>query len=154
MDTVKYCPVCGEVYCFLVTLKDKSICGNCKSTLIDTGKTLEQYYTELNTREPENVQKYIREKYIYIDENKLFDPIKENKRLKEIMELEDAIKKAQNYKQQIQKNTNTPRCPTCGSTNVEKISGVSKFGKAALFGIFSVGTLTKTFRCKNCGMKF
>lgn len=49
---------------------------------------------------------------------------------------------------------NIPSCPTCGSTDIEKISGTNKVGKAFLFGLFSVGTLTKTYHCKNCGYKW
>ena len=152
MDHVKYCPVCGFVYCYLVTLKNKDQCRECHSSLIDTGKTLQEFFTELNTKEPEYVQKYIGQKYIYIKDNKLYDPIKENIRLKKDMEYSEYVKTTSEQKQ-IEIN-NIPHCPTCGSTNVEKISGANKVGKAALFGIFSVGTLTKTYRCKNCGYKW
>lgn len=46
------------------------------------------------------------------------------------------------------------KCPTCGSTNVKKISGASKVGSAVAFGVFSLGKLSKTFECKNCGYKW
>jgi len=46
---------------------------------------------------------------------------------------------------------NVPKCPTCGSTKIEKISATSKVGKAVLFGIFAAGAISKTFKCKNCG---
>ena len=46
---------------------------------------------------------------------------------------------------------NIPKCPTCGSTNVEKISAGSKVGKAVLFGILAAGAISKTYKCKNCG---
>ena len=151
MDHVKYCPVCGFVYCYLVTLRNKNQCRECHSNLIDTGKTLQEFYTELNTKEPEYVQKYIGQKYIYIKENKLYDPIKENIRLKEDMKYSEYVKTLE--QKQIE-TSNIPHCPTCGSTNIEKISGVNKVGSAALFGVFSLGHISKTFRCKNCGMKF
>ena len=51
----------------------------------------------------------------------------------------------------ISPNTNVPKCPTCGSTHIEKISASSKVGKAVLFGIFAAGAISKTFKCKNCG---
>ncbi len=47
--------------------------------------------------------------------------------------------------------SNVPKCPTCGSTNIEKISATSKVGKAVLFGIFAAGAISKTFKCNNCG---
>lgn len=48
-------------------------------------------------------------------------------------------------------DTNIPKCPTCGSRDVEKISGESKVGKAILFGVFALGAIGKTYKCNNCG---
>lgn len=46
-----------------------------------------------------------------------------------------------------------PKCPTCASTNIEKISGADKVVGAALFGLFSK-TAHSQFKCKNCGYKW
>ena len=43
-----------------------------------------------------------------------------------------------------------PRCPTCGSDDVGRISGSDKVGSALLVGIYSMGTLTKNYQCNNC----
>ena len=43
-----------------------------------------------------------------------------------------------------------PRCPTCGSTNVEKISLKSKAGKVLLVGVFAIGRVAKSYKCNNC----
>ena len=48
---------------------------------------------------------------------------------------------------------NTPKCPTCGSTNVEKISTAKKAFGFAMVGLFS-SNLGKTMHCKNCGYKW
>ena len=48
----------------------------------------------------------------------------------------------------------TPRCPTCNSTRIEKISASDKAGSALLFGVFSIGQISKTFRCRDCGYKW
>ena len=45
---------------------------------------------------------------------------------------------------------NTPKCPTCGSTNIEKIGGMERAGSIAMWGIFSK-KINKTFKCKKCG---
>lgn len=50
-------------------------------------------------------------------------------------------------------NNNIPKCPTCGSTNLERISLSSKVVSTALFGLFSTKR-HKTFRCKNCGYEW
>lgn len=52
-----------------------------------------------------------------------------------------------------QTQSNTPRCPTCGSTNVEKISVGKKVVGGAMFGLFS-SNVRKTMCCKNCGYKW
>ncbi|MBU5311059.1 hypothetical protein KQI38_03400 [Tissierella carlieri] len=41
-------------------------------------------------------------------------------------------------------------CPNCRSTNVKKISGTSKVGSAVMFGVFSMGKITKSYECKSC----
>ena len=48
---------------------------------------------------------------------------------------------------------NIPKCPTCGSTNVEKISTAKKAFGFALVGLFS-SNLGKTMHCRNCGYKW
>jgi len=48
---------------------------------------------------------------------------------------------------------NIPKCPTCQSPNVEKISLSSKVVGGALFGLFS-SNVRKTMHCKNCGYKW
>lgn len=51
------------------------------------------------------------------------------------------------------KETNIPKCPTCGSTNIEKISSLNKAAGAVMFGLFSK-TAKSQFKCKNCGYKW
>lgn len=46
-----------------------------------------------------------------------------------------------------------PHCPTCNSTNLEKISTASKFIGFATVGVFS-NSFGKTFHCKNCGYRW
>ena len=48
---------------------------------------------------------------------------------------------------------NAPKCPTCGSINIEKISTASKVVGASLFGLFS-NTARSQYKCKNCGYKW
>lgn len=52
--------------------------------------------------------------------------------------------------QQQQQQSSIPHCPTCGSTNLKKISGLSKAGSVALWGIFAAGRTSKTWHCNNC----
>lgn len=54
---------------------------------------------------------------------------------------------------QAQEWLNKPKCPTCGSTNVEKISFGKKAVGGALFGLLS-SDVRKSMHCKNCGYKW
>ena len=49
---------------------------------------------------------------------------------------------------------NGVRCPSCGKENAYKITVSNKVGSAALFGVFSIGHLSKTFKCDSCGYKW
>lgn len=48
----------------------------------------------------------------------------------------------------------TITCPYCKSTNTKNISGLSKAGSVALFGIFALGKTTKQWHCNSCGSDF
>ena len=48
---------------------------------------------------------------------------------------------------------NIPKCPTCGSTNIKRISGTKRWLTTGLFGLAS-SDIGKTMVCKNCGYKF
>ena len=54
---------------------------------------------------------------------------------------------------QAQEWLNKPKCPTCGSTNVEKISFGKKAVGGAMFGLLS-SDVRKSMHCKNCGYKW
>lgn len=47
-----------------------------------------------------------------------------------------------------------PKCPTCGSTALEKIGTTSKVMPLLLFGFYGAGNITKSFKCKSCGYKW
>ncbi|MEE1447534.1 hypothetical protein [Faecalibacillus intestinalis] len=59
----------------------------------------------------------------------------------------------QEYLQQRSHQPNVPHCPTCGSTNVQKISGMSRWLSVGLFGIGSK-KVGKQWHCKSCGSDF
>ena len=49
--------------------------------------------------------------------------------------------------------TPIPKCPTCGSTRIEKISTASKAVGFAMVGVFS-SNFGKTMHCLQCGYKW
>ena len=76
------------------------------------------------------------------DSKKLYDYIIENHAIPESFECEIIINQS-----------NQPQCPTCGSTNIEKISVSKKAFGGFLFGVFS-SDVRNTMHCKNCGAKW
>lgn len=53
-----------------------------------------------------------------------------------------------------QEESNQIRCPYCKSTNIKKITGLSKAGSVALWGIFAAGKVSKNYHCNNCHSDF
>lgn len=49
---------------------------------------------------------------------------------------------------------NNAECPYCHSKNTKKISGLSKAGSVALWGVFAVGKVSKQWHCNNCKSDF
>lgn len=90
------------------------------------------------------------------------DFLDESIALKDIKALYDIIKltgKAPNeynceFSQKIMPlNLNIPKCPTCDSTNIRKISTTAKAVNTVAFGL--LGTKRhKTFRCNDCGYEW
>lgn len=79
----------------------------------------------------------------------------------ELKRIDDEIKSSLTPQQIAHANAiarewqNKPKCPICGSTNINKITLGSRAVKTAVFGI--VGTVDdagKTYKCGNCGSKF
>lgn len=57
--------------------------------------------------------------------------------------------KTQVNQQSQQQENNTPKCPTCSSTNIRLISATSKISNTVMFGL--LGTKRhKTYHCNNC----
>ena len=54
---------------------------------------------------------------------------------------------------ELERLKNMPKCPTCASTDLRKISTMSKIADTAMFGL--LGTKRhKTFHCNHCGYEW
>lgn len=76
--------------------------------------------------------------------------VRDKKRNLQTFEREKRIEAAK----QETKIDNQIKCPNCKSSNVKKISGLSKAGSVALFGIFSISKVSKTYECKSCSYRW
>lgn len=59
-----------------------------------------------------------------------------------------------NWAAQKQMEQNIPKCPYCSSTDLKKISGLSKAGSVALWGVFAMGKVSKQWHCNSCKSDF
>lgn len=71
-----------------------------------------------------------------------------NQKKEDFSKLKQDISTSNNYKEKC-----IPKCPTCGSTNIEKISVSKKMKGSFLFGFLS-SDVRNTMHCKNCGYKW
>lgn len=85
-------------------------------------------------------------------ENEAIEVIEDITHMKKLQSEKVVVNNFQNNRQE-NSNKYVPKCPTCGSTNIEKISVGSKIVGAGLFGLFSK-TARSQFRCNNCGYKW
>lgn len=76
------------------------------------------------------------------DSKKLYDYIIENNAIPESFECEIIINQS-----------NQPKCPTCGSVNIRKISATKKAASIIGLGILS-NNIGKTYQCLNCKYKW
>lgn len=133
MGVYYYCPYCGTAQ-----LKNALFCNHCRTTTdMIPSKLDSEYYRQ------KSVQKY--GDYTHWKEF-LLSEAKENP-------LFDENKLINPPQPQTKTQPNTPKCPTCNSTNIKKISSLSRAAHGYAFGLFSK-TARSQFECENCGMKF
>ena len=85
---------------------------------------------------------------------KAINKLEDNKKERAIQDAERAKRKQEEQRmQEYLRKSNTPHCPTCGSTNVQKISGMKRWLSVGLFGLAS-SDVGKTMVCKKCGYKW
>lgn len=138
MSFYRYCPKCGDITC---SQKEEK-CDFCNESYITTDYEWSSGGSE---------RKKILEEYV--KPNPLFDEELYNLRVgKEKRQQQATLNQMRMEKQQAQR-ANVPKCPTCGSTNVEKISTAKKAFGFAMVGLFS-SNLGKTMHCRNCGYKW
>lgn len=134
---LSYCPKCGYQGIY-ETGKEK--CPFCGTKELPTQYEWDKWLLE--DAYPSNLEEIIFNDYIKNNPN--FDEdmcrCRENK--------EKLLQQASLDKQI--KQPNTPKCPICQSTDVQKLSTMSKVLGVGLLG-FASKTVGKTYKCNNCG---
>ena len=137
---IRYCKKCGHIEMWQKELYP--VCQYCNYELTDTEYIL-QDVLERGGIKPE-IRKAIFEKYIKNSSTYSEEAVKD----RENKEGRERINLPSSYTPK-----NTPKCPTCGSTNIEKISATKKAVGFVAVGIFS-SNFGKTMHCKQCGYKW
>lgn len=140
MGLYRYCPKCGYITCS----QKGERCNFCNEPYAITA-----YEWDLN--DDRNMYKIILEEYV--KPNPLFDEELYNLRVGKEKRQQQATHNQMLMEKQQAQRANVPKCPTCGSTNVEKISTAKKAFGFAMVGLFS-SNLGKTMHCRNCGYKW
>ena len=144
------CPKCAR--CISNDWAIKLKCEYCKTPLIQTDISMK----EMNSFRHTHKDREINERFVKLAQElgrNQFDQNAYEYRLQE-EDREIAIFLHTNTTLNSQsQQSNQPKCPTCGSTNIEKISTAKKAAGGFMFGLFSK-TARSQFMCKDCGYKW
>ena len=147
---MKICPKCRGLY-----FDQDQQCDNCKIELLDKddfNTTLGEYYQMNHSQRVANRYKPQYEIVCKYQFPEIYE-YNEQKSQQEYKALQRKSQQKMIEKEQIEKQQNTPKCPTCGSTNVHPISTAKKATGFVLAGVFS-SNFGKTMECKQCGYKW
>jgi len=147
LSNLTYCEKCGYIGSSLFWNTHENGCFSCRAK--ETTKAIPEEYLSItgNTIE-ENLKIEFIERLIKSSPN--FD--------QESWDRREAFKEIQKHNNELLENdkvkqANVPKCPTCQSINLKKITVTSKAMNTALFGLF--GTKRhKTFNCNSCGYEW
>ena len=135
---------------FFTDLEETNCCPHCNSQLEMSDITYENYKSMPKVKKCKNCKRKYPKIFIKCPKcnQQLIKLSTENKQLdKQVNEIRKEIQEHQ------EKQQNIPKCPTCGSTNIEKISTTKKAVGFVAVGIFS-SNFGKTMHCKQCGYKW
>lgn len=132
---MKICPKCRGYH-----FDDEDMCADCKIKLMDK-QDFTKIICALDKMTPEERRK--------VAHSAPYDNICKYHFSNEYGHIEKTSKTHKNGTSNPTENINIPRCPTCGSTNVEPISHLRKLGGLLTIGLASK-SVGKTYRCLDC----
>lgn len=147
---MKICPKCRGLY-----FDQDQQCDNCKIELYDKNLFAEIENELYKMGETERKKHRFEERYQIICKYQYPYEYEynEQKSQQEYEELQRRVQQKMIEKERIEKQQNTPKCPTCGSTNVHPISSGKKAIGFLTVGIFS-SSFGKSYECDNCKYKW
>lgn len=148
MAKVYYCPYCGQTYNFIIS--NNSTCQNCFTEEVEfaVAEHDSSYYRKISVEKFGNMMHTDDVLFEEISKNPLFD-IKKSK----MTTLKDRENESISKLLSKSIESNKPKCPTCGSTDIKQISTLKRATHAYTFGLFSK-TARSQFECQNCYYKW
>lgn len=136
---------CNMEYLFKANIKpSKDICSKCGSKLIHTSLTAEEHFLIQHISKDRDFLMAM----IELKKNNIIEYQTKIAQYKQIAKADGCYTSALEKVKQ-----NQPKCPTCGSTNIQKISGTKRAASIIGFGILS-SNIGKTYECLNCKYKW
>lgn len=163
MDELLFCNNCGKVRMSSVNkIGDK--CLTCETgTFIGTGIDYDMVYAEVieEYKEAHNgdypslkvTNEMIRKKYFYgkLDGSSNSAAVGKREYSESPEGIEEQNQQTRKWMRSQQNgNVGVPKCPTCGSTNIRKISTGERMVSVGMLGLFSK-KINKSFKCNSCG---
>ena len=164
MVELLFCNKCGNAGSSELR-RINSKCWICKEgTYIGTGVEYNKAYSEVSKEYKEKhpgdypsakeSDEMLREKYFYgkLDSDVTKAATTKRKYWESPEGVEQRNKEMDQWyaKQNAQKFSTGPKCPTCGSTNIRKISTGERMVSVGILGLFSK-KINKSFKCNSCG---
>ena len=163
MDELLFCNNCGKVRMSSVNkIGDK--CLTCETgTFIGTGIDYDMVYAEVieEYKEAHNgdypslkvINEMLRKKYFYgkLDGSSNSAAVGKREYSESPEGIEEQNQQTRKWMRSQQNgNVGVPKCPTCGSTNIRKISTGERMVSVGILGLFSK-KINKSFKCNKCG---
>ena len=140
-DIFYYCKKCARVKDFW-SWQTNIQCETCHVDMVPTGIDASKAVRDEDRRMREYIAEEIARK------NPEYDPALEAERKEK-----DAARLRAICSAGATASRYVPKCPTCGSPKIHKISTASKIASVALVGIFS-RKVRKQWHCDNCGSEW
>ena len=150
-----YCPICGETQMLLNNCYVRQCVGCRQPVMLQTSLYEARYYQDKSFEQFGDTTHWHE---ILIEEEVSKNPQFKRELVGSQMSKEEHDKIlddifSQKIEREMQSKPSQPKCPTCQSENVKKISVAKKATHGFMFGIFSK-TAFSQFECCSCGYKW
>ena len=139
------CPKCGKTNVYTGKINEKCIWGNCDYIFDELTCSLTEVKAQPFTICPFCNQTHDEPVTICSNSGCKFD----NSLIELYDKMYDQNMAERKYMEELASRPNIPTCPTCGSTDLHRISNTEKAVNTGIFGLFGTKR-NKTFRCNNC----